>query len=144
MIGPIGGVQVFHQIDAVLCHQWIQEAKCRVDMGLLVTAIVDNDVGVTKLCHDTRQEFEIILAADTDMDLLFLDLHAHRLDIDADHTHERTQIALPLLQRATFADADFEQRDVPIAKPLEVGLVNRIVMVPLVGAAVVIIEEIAV
>jgi hypothetical protein len=130
MIGLVSRVQVFNEIDAILCHQGKHKVEGHIDMGLKMAAVVDNNVRVTEFGDHLRKECKVILTTDPDVDLAVFELLAARIDINSDDDRKWAKIVAPLLQGASFSDTDFEDRDVAIAESCEMLLVERKVLVP--------------
>ena len=96
-----------------------------------MTAIVNDDIRWPKLSHDRGQKLNVVLAADADADLILLALFAARINVEANDAGEWSKIAFPKLQRPTLSDANFEERNVPVAEPFKMLLVDRKILIPL-------------
>uniref|UniRef100_E6PYF2 Uncharacterized protein n=1 Tax=mine drainage metagenome TaxID=410659 RepID=E6PYF2_9ZZZZ len=138
---PVGGVEVFNEIDAVGRGAGIEIAEGINDVSHLVAAIVENDVWRAKLVEDGLQKSCVGLAADANGDLVFGELCALGVDVDADDLSVGAEVTLPHLCGAATAAADLEKEQRAVDVAAEVGLVGGEIVGPLVDGALLVIEK---
>src|SRR5487761_2589386 len=107
--GEVSRVQILDDVDSVLRDPWVEDVERSVHVWLVMTAIVDDNVGVAEFGEDLGHKTGVGLTGYAHMDLILFHLLAVRIEVDAADPSEGSQIAPPQLQRSAFTDADFEQ-----------------------------------
>jgi hypothetical protein len=139
---PISGVQIFYQVDTVARQLRIKHRKRRVDMGHDVTAVIQDNVGHTKLLDHLAQKNFVRLIADTNVNLVLTELFALGPQVYPHNSGIRAQVPLPHLQRPAFAATDLEENHVSIHELREVAFVSGKIVLPLVNKALIICQKV--
>jgi hypothetical protein len=139
---PISGMQIFYQVNTVTPQLRIEHRKRRVDMRHDMTAVIQDNVGHTKLPDDLAQKDLIRLIADANVNLVLTELFALRPQVYPYDSGVRAQVSFPHLQGPALAATYLEENDVGIYEFGEMALVNGKVVLPLVNEALIIRQKI--
>ncbi len=110
-------------------------------MGHDVAAIVEHHIGDAELVDHRAQEASVALVADAHQDLVLGKGRALWPHIQADDDRVRAEKLRPELQRAAFAATNLNKHHRSTYEAREVALVDREVVLPLVGDPPVMVEE---
>ena len=138
---PIGRMQVFDHVYAIVGSAGIEKAEGFYDVGHAMAAIVENDVRSAKFVQDGLQECGIGLAADANLDLVFFKLLALWIDIQTYYLGVGTKIALPHLGRAAASATDLQEEHWAIDVAAKMLFVGGEIMLPLVDCPVLVVEK---
>jgi hypothetical protein len=107
-----------------------------------VTAVIQDNVGHTKLLNHLTQKNFIRLIADTNVNLVLTELFALGPQVYPHDSGVRAQVPLPHLQRPAFAATYLEENHVSIHELREMALVSGKIVLPLVNKALIICQKV--
>ena len=139
---PVVRVQILDDVAPARGDVRPEELDARDLIGRQVTAVVDHDVEALVHRDEFRQELDVGLAPDVDLDARLGEFGDTGLDVDADDAALRTQVVAPHLQRSAVRHTDLEQRARTAPVRSEELLVDREVVQPLVDHSPVVVIEV--
>jgi hypothetical protein len=139
---PIGGVEIFNHVEAILRKLRVQKIECRIDVVHLMASIVKYHIGNTEFVNHRLQKSLITLIADANEDARPFITLAVLLNVNSDNPRHRTKEALPHCDGTASRNAYLEEGQRFVAPRSKVTLIDGKIMDPLVNHALIIRNKI--
>ena len=139
---PIGSIEVFAKIDAILLHVIVHFFERRYLLVHRVSAIINENVYFGNFFFQALQETPVFLRADRDIHSFLFEFFALRIVVDAENFGPLSEIILPHLERSAMRNPDLQNSHILSSETGKMPVINLEVVFALMNQITLVVSEI--